>query len=254
MTSRKKPHLSELIETFSQQGTDTALIDRNARILRASTVNDYDQNNFKKVISSIELNGLTHFNMTTFWGKITPSLEEMLTENSMAVHELQLHYSSSSNPANSLDQFTSAFNCDSVGCIAGFAMAEAMNWQQPKWMVEDSRNYMMAFEHIACNFLNIPLEVGRRIFYGDSGSVWAFVRFYENRQYSDIQWENALDDLCEEECDYDEQWENENIVLSSIDYKVAVDVLQRIVQGEIIFSKNNDFLPEYSVGSHAKIN
>jgi hypothetical protein len=212
--------------------------------LSKMTHKDYNQESFKKLIASIELNGLTNFNMTTFWGKILEGIERSKYNNwEMPIHSLTLHYEESSKAANSLDNYTQAFNCNSVGCIAGFAMAIALNWKQPEWLTSDSRNYMSSFENIACNYLNIPIEVGRKIFYGDKASVWAFVKYHEKSDYKSLEWAEINDN-----CDYDEfDWTEENIDLASIDYKTAVDILRRIAVGEIIFPESNEYIPQYNI-------
>ena len=217
----------------------TLIENRNKSSLELMTHKDYDQKSFKELISAIELNGITSFNMTTFWGKIAEGIERNLGNSlDMPIHSLSLHYEETSKGANTLDQYTSAFNCNSVGCIAGFAMAIAMDWKQPDWLTEDSRNYMHSFENIACNYLNIPIQVGRKIFYGDEASVWAFVAYHERENHQNLEWSNWEDD------EYDDfDWTEESIELSSIDYKVAVDVLRRIASGEIIFS--DEFIPQY---------
>jgi hypothetical protein len=104
---------------------------------------------------------------------------------------------------------------------------------------------MSSFENIACNYLNIPIEVGRKIFYGDKASVWAFVKYHEKSDYKSLQWSEIDDNR-----DYDEfDWTEESVDLASIDYKIAVDVLRRIAAGEIIFPESNDYIPQYNCDS-----
>lgn len=205
----------------------------------------YNQGAFDKVISSIELNGITNFNMTTFWGKISAALDRNYNNTpETPINKLIMHYEECAVGANALDKFTNSFNCDSVGCIAGFAMAEAVKWIQPEWITEDSRNYLDAFEGIACAYLNIPFEVGERIFYGGSGCVWSFVKFFEPENYGSIEWED-VEELDRYNCDDQDDWQSESIELSTISYKVATDVLRRIANGEIIIDHRNGFSPRY---------
>lgn len=206
----------------------------------------YNQGAFDSVIKSIELNGITSFNMTTFWGKISAAFERNFNNTEdMPIHKLTMHYEECSAGKNALDSFTNKFNCDSVGCIAGFAMAEAVNWKQPEWLTEDSRNYMDAFESIACAFLHIPFEVGSKIFYGEEASVWAFVRYHEPENYGSLEWSNT-DDFDIHDNYYENDWTCEGIALESISYKEAADVLRRIANGEILIDSSNDFIPRYS--------
>ena len=252
MKTVKKPTIEELINGFdyiynpntleldAEEATDISI--KNLLALQNVTHEDYDVNNFHKLIQSIEANGLTNFNMTTFIANIE---DIVLTDiESTPINNLTL-FSSAVACDNAFDVITSSFNCDSVGCIAGFATANALNWQQPKWMKSDSREYLKFLENIACNYLNIPLEVGRRIFYGDNGSLWSFLRFNEPSDYESLKWENSTRRLNRYNCDYDDQWECESIELSSINYKVAVEALHRIMDGQIIFAKDNEYLPEY---------
>lgn len=215
---------------------------------------DYNQEAFSKVISSIELNGIASFNMTTFWGKISAAINRnYYNREDTPVNELLMHYEESSYGGDSLDIYTNSFNCDSVGCIAGFAMAEAMNWVQPKWINQDSRNYLTAFENVACSYLNIPVPVGTKLFYGESGCIWSFVRFHEPENYSSLKWEDSEDDLDVYNCDYKDQWVYEGIQLESINYKSAADVLRRIASGEILIDSTNNFTPRYSEETKKKV-
>lgn len=207
---------------------------------------DYNQESFARLISSIELNGITSFNMTTFWGKISAAIERNSNnQEDTPVNELVMYYEESSFGGDSLDIYTNAFNCDSVGCIAGFAMAEAMNWVQPKWINEDSRNYLSAFEIVACSYLNIPVPAGTKLFYGEAGCIWSFLRFYEPENYGDLRWEESRD-IDVFDYDYDDQWKDEGVQLESISYKAAADALRRLANGEIVINSDNDFTPRYS--------
>lgn len=257
MESVVKPTIQELIDaytlyqkgynsgTYSQEGWYD-LSDSNQSYLENLTQKDYNQETFKILIDSIEYNGLTNFNMTTFIGNIDSWLNESQWA-SVPISEFTLTSSTSCKAENAFDLTTSAFNCSSVGCIAGFAVANAVKWNQPKWMQEDSRNYLEFFEHVACNWLNIPLQVGRRLFYGDSESVWSFLRFHEPTNYGSIDWLNL-----DSETDYTTQfWDDykydSEIRLETINYKYATDALRRVASGEIIMNyENEQFEPHYS--------
>lgn len=253
MKTVKKPTIEELIKGFDYVYNHTTIdVERveeediamkNLLALQNVTHEDYDVNNFHKLIQSIEYSGLTNFNMTTFIGNIENLRDEY--SESIPVNNLVLNPGTNMHCDNAFDVITNSFNCDSVGCVAGFATANALNWQQPKWMKRDSREYLNFFEHMACNYLNIPLEVGKKIFYGDGGSVWSFLRFNEPSEYKSLKWENEGDRFNRNTTDYDDQWECESIDLVSIDYKVAVDILHRIINGHIRFAKDNEYLPEY---------
>lgn len=242
--------VEKLVKAYTEylkDGNDSwhAISSKNHEYLYTKNVGDYNQESFKTLIESIELNGLTNFNMTTFIGNIGDYLD--FYEGSL-IHEIPVNKSTASGKA--FDQTTNAFNCNSVGCIAGFAVANAVNWNQPKWLTDDSRNHIEFFEHVACNWLNIPIQAGRSLFYGDSGSVWSFVRYFEPNNYGQIEWTNQCDSFdysTADECDEEEWFCSETeIELSSINYKYATDVLSRVVAGQIIISNDNDFSPRYS--------
>lgn len=256
MTTIVKPTVQELVNAYTEyqkayndhtisQEDWHEIASRNAASLRNAKQPDYNQETFKTLINSIELNGLTNFNMTTFIGNIDSWLKQPEWANS-PISEFTLTSSISSSSKNAFDVTTSAFNCSSVGCIAGFAVANAVNWEQPKWMQEDSRNYLTFFEHVACNWLNIPIQVGLRIFYGEEESVWSFVRFHEPKNYASIEWLNLDSEADHSFCDWEDYKSDSEIRLETINYKHATDVLRRIASGEIVFNKDNDYEPEYS--------
>lgn len=253
----EKPTIEQLIDGFNHIYGNTGLnrfeienedvATTNWKALVRSQYEDYNIQNFHRLIQAIEFDGLSHFNMTTFLANIKDfDKSEYGNDDYTPVNSLTLNYSSV-HSKNVMDTTTKSFNCDSVGCVAGFATAVALDWKQPRWMKMDSREYLNFFEHMACNYLNIPLEVGRRIFYDDAGSVWALVKFYEPETYGAIQWKDDHTGYDHIDCDYDDQWEELEVDLSTIDYKTAVDVLNRIASGEIRFNDRNDHLPYYKV-------
>jgi hypothetical protein len=223
---------------------------KNENLLYDNKFSDYNQKSFKTLINSIEANGIDSFNMTTFISNITKYLKNSL--NSSLIHEMDF----SGMTQTSKDVFsksTQAFNCNSIGCIAGFATAHALKWKQPQWLTDDSRNHVDFFEHIACNWLNIPLSTGKSMFYGDNDSVWTFVRFFESKNYQQIEWVEEMSSVDCESPYYKKnakgnQWVRNSlkVELNSINHKYAVDVLQRIMNGEIIIDSENDFIPKYS--------
>lgn len=257
MKTVQKPTIEDLIKGFNHIYDHTDLDSYQIEKEDISTINwrslvrnqyeDYNIENFNKLIQAIEFDGLSHFNMTTFIARIDDfGINEYGNDDTTPINHLKLNYSSTSSN-NAFDITTKSFNCDSVGCIAGFATAKALDWKQPEWMQRDSREYLNFFEHVACNYLNIPLEVGKRIFYGDEGSVWSYLRFFEPENYGAIRWENETQNLDHSNCDYDEQWEEADVDLSTIDYKAAVDVLNRIASGEIRFDDRKEHLPYYKI-------
>lgn len=206
--------------------------------LNQNTYKDYDVEAFKNLISTIERNGLTNFNMSTFLGHLSDTWDNHYNyvhevARSSLINKLDL----SKDPL--VDKTTSKFNCTSVGCIAGFATAIAFGWEIPKWLGKgDSRDFHNEFELIACSYLNIPIWVGRKIFYGDEGSAWAFAK-----QHSHLLGDayRHLSTECDYEFDEDDDssWTYVNIDLNSISYKDAVNMLTDIIEGKIIFHQEN---------------
>lgn len=240
----QKPSLTELLWAiniemnryqFNEELVDEAenIIYRNSTALSQAKYSDYDQENFKKLIASIEYNGQTNFNMATFMSL----LDENIRVDYVYTHEVNRSSMINDLPPvyttdNSIfDTTTKAFNCDTVGCIAGFATALAYDWQQPKWLVGDTREYYSEMEHIACNFLNIPISFGKAIFYGDESSVWSFAKAYSNKlggAYENL--ESEYDGYIDED-----NWEEYSINLNSIHYKDAINLLQDVADGKILW-------------------
>jgi len=250
-----KPSLTKLVKTYSAVVDDKTqdewnrVCQKNDISLQSAKQKDYNQKNFKILIESIEANGIVNFNMTTFIAKISNYLEN---NPSLQVHEFEIGLRGNEKSKNSFSKTTQSFNCDSVGCIAGFATANALDWKQPKWLTDDSRNHVDFFENIACNWLNIPIEAGRKIFYGSESSVWSFVRLFEPQNYSQIQWAERNEKYdyrtVPKASPYDPEWDfySGTVMLNSIHHKYAVDVLTRIKDGEIKLEQSNSYNPVYA--------
>lgn len=241
----EKPSLKELLwaididcnkfthnDSITQKASE--IIQRNYEALRDVTYSDYDQENFKKLIASIEYNGQRSFNMSTFISMIDQDVKQDYTY----IHEINrgcmindLPSSSINNPI--FDTTTKAFNCDTVGCIAGFATALALDWEQPKWLSGDTKDYYREMEQIACNFLNIPIEFGKAIFYGDENNVWAFAKTYSDKLGNAY---DNIDTLYGEDVEEEDDWSCTSIDLNTIHYKDAVNLLQDVADGKILWT------------------
>lgn len=197
------------------------------------TYKDYNVFAFKQLIASIEHNGLSNFNMSTFLA--------FVDEDHMK-HYDYIHQIMPSGLINYIDQetdnifskSTDSFNCTSVGCVAGFATAIAMNWQSPSWLKGDPREHYESFELIACAYLNIPVWVGKKIFYGEAGCVWAFAK--QNSHFLGNAYQNIEFNNYDEE--FEDDWSCYEVNLSSISYKDAVNLLNDVIEGRIIFDLN----------------
>lgn len=242
LTSFTKMMLPNNNERFDVQSNWFAMRDMNENALSGVTQPDYNQDNFNSLIAAIELNGITSFNMNTFMGVIKKDSEEYY--DGLPVHQCTVnHITGNSKPIKLFDASTNAFNCDSVGCIAGFATALSMDWYQPSWLKGDTRDFSIFFEAITCNWLNIPIAVGKTIFYGDEGSVWSFLKFFEPHNYSGMQWLNGYgddEDYNGSDSDYQDYWTELEVSLTSIDYKTASDVLRRIADGTILINMSRE--------------
>lgn len=246
-----KPSLASLISAIElmQSGKERMFIDgcvrdekwasdiyrANNEALKSVNYIDYNQDGFKQLISAIENNGVDHFNMTSF----ISSLRTRTDEESYESESTHGHLMAITDNRTVLSNTTKTFNCDTVGCIAGFATATALNWKDAVWMKGDSRDYSHYFEAISCNFLNIPLQVGKRIWYGEAGSVWSFLKC--NNEEFNLGFNNLVS-MYDEDGDCEDYYDEYNeISLNSITYKDAVNCLTDIASGKILFEKlSND--------------
>jgi len=209
--------------------------------------NTVNKDNFKKLIDAINFDGKAKFNMQCFIGKL--SLDSEHFESSI----INGTDAASDFTARQLDwvETTDLFNCNSVGCIAGFATALANDWKTPEWikpttydkqLFQGYQNWAPDFEKEANQFLGLSRGQGNKLYYNTDDCVWKYLRYYEPDRYPDLDYINSDD------CDIDNfDWDDSDLEIdfSTIDYKTAVDVLTRIMNEEII-------LGEY--GADIKIN
>jgi hypothetical protein len=98
---------------------------------------------------------------------------------------------------------------------------------------------MNAFEQTSNNFLGLTYQEGKNLYYGDSNCIWKWLMENEPERY-DLELEDygSMDAANEEGIDW---WESElTIDFSTIDYLTAIDVLTRIMNGEIGLANIND--------------
>lgn len=212
-------------------------ISYNTRYLAAVGPNKVNKENINKVIQSISVNGDKHFNMSTFFGLIGSEDEaEYFDERHSTVHNLSVN--SIANIRNIFNTSTSSFNCKTVGCIAGFASAIALNWNDS--LVKDIRRGMNSnrvWESIACNFMNIPLQIGEKIFFGEKGSVWSYLNL-KCKKFRNLYYDDDTNYRIDQEYIYENDWTEIGIELASITHNNAIDLLTMIVNDEIIFNEN----------------
>jgi hypothetical protein len=194
-----------------------------------------NKENMQRVIDAIKIDGQKKFNMSAFIGKLNDErFEQYVFENDRLASQY---------PASRvlrIDEGTDIFNCTSMGCIAGFATAIASEWKAPKWLsVDNHSDQMNAFEQTSNNFLGLTYQEGKNLYYGDSNCIWKWLMENEPERY-DLELEDygSMDAANEEGIDW---WESElTIDFSTIDYLTAVDVLTRIMNGEIGLADIND--------------
>jgi len=254
-----KPSIQELIEAFieyhqvlKEREHDSAwwfdsndkiknsmawgrLSNDNWKYLSVSEYEDYDLFNFDRVIASIELNGKKHFNMAGFLGILDQEAihQELDEENlSEGIYSVNTDFISQSKGEGLFDTTTKAFNCDTVGCIAGFCAANAVDWNDMLWNKASNFNinHHDLYETVACNFLNIPMQVGKKLFYGDSDSIWAYLAhsFSNQEDFKTLEFEDEYDD-------------SSGIDLNSINANAAIAALKMIRNGDISFSPKNNY-------------
>ena len=216
-TSSPYTGIRELNDEFERCGK---IISQSQKELALATPSEYNMDSFEKLADAIEESGKYHFNMSTFF------YEENRTRFGYI----------SDNIFNTSNQ---SFKCNSGACIAGFASAIALDWDSTKTSFAAKTTNNEHWQHIACYFLNIPYDVGTKIFYADSGSIWSFLK-PRIEFFDDLEWGED----CGYEVDYgninEYDYEDLSVSLSSINYKHAVKALRMIKRGELSFDKSFD--------------
>lgn len=189
-----------------------------------------NKQNMQRLIDAIKFDGQKKFNMQLFIGKL---------ESEYQIKEVFEHGELASiykpTRVSYIEEGTNMFNCTSMGCIAGFASALANDWKAPNWLAEDNASaHVGMFEKEANSFLGLTHEEGRNLYFADSKSIWKWLQYVEEAKYPELSLEdyNSIDDAYDEG---DMQWWDDDLYadFSSIDYLTAVDVLTRIMNGEI---------------------
>ena len=207
------------------------------------------KNNFKKLIKAIETDGVWKFNMSCFLGKLDVDDEEITYyhENGMPVNGFE-------TSTISTVKTTEMFNCNSVGCIAGFATGLANKWKTPSFLQRTANpnydgygNYSDDFEEIANKYLGLTDREGKNLYYASDGnSIWKFVKWSEPNRYSNLEWTDDYDD--NDVHDYQNRnrkwWDNDIEVELT-----AVDVLTRVMNEEISLAKQNSY-PGYIINPY----
>ena len=236
---------------------------QNSKYLAVMDHEDYSKKAFDMLIASIQLNGEQHFNMQMFMGLIQNEYEDENNDfrnfgEGSNVYGISPDYIGSLRGTDYSPFFktTKTFNCDTVGCIAGFAVATALDWRED--LVKKTSNYSYnqndLFEHIACNFLNIPIGHGKKLFYADANSFWGMLKHYAS-EYNDTHTESGIrvfDDLCylgEDEDDSSDDYKA--IDLGSISPEMAVRALELLRDGHLQVNIHNT--PMFSKDYNSRI-
>lgn len=199
-----------------------------------------NKENMQKLIDAIKFDGQKKFNMSAFIGKLN---DERFEHYVFEDDELASRYPASR--VLRIEEGTDIFNCTSMGCIAGFATALANNWKAPSWLsIDDHSKHVSNFENASNEFLGFTWEEGRNLYFGDSKSIWKWLMENEPERY-DLELEDygSMDNANEEGI----SWYEDELAIdfSSIDYLTAIDVLTRIMNGEIGLADKLDHEPYY---------
>jgi|LakMenE01Jun11ns_1017448.scaffolds.fasta_scaffold9813463_2 hypothetical protein len=233
-----------------------ATVNNNVLALKDVKAKDYNKANFDSVISSLERDGKEHFRMSVFFANIT--------RKSYEHDSFELTPVSGENDFSAIfNNATSEFNCNSVACIAGFAIAEASDWRIKSLYknIDLAENYVVL--NLAANYLNIPLSVAESIFYANEHTVWSWLKaqqYYDFRhgeltkqseqvdsrlnkfkdiesyldKFGDVDFDQDYFYSCEEYgYEQDTFWENCGIDMVTITWKEAV-ALMTLIRDEII--------------------
>jgi hypothetical protein len=188
-----------------------------------------NKENLQRVIDAIKFDGRKKFNMNVFIGKLNHEHHE-----TYVFEDDELASGYPATRVTRVDEGTDIFNCTSMGCIAGFATAIANEWKAPSWLSIDSHSdHVYSFEQTANEFLGFTREEGRNIYFGDSGCIWKWLMKHEPDRYSELTLEefDTMDEAEEEGYEWDA--EDLQINFNTIDYLMAIDVLNRILNEEI---------------------
>jgi len=236
-----------------------------------------NKENFKTLISEIETTGKFRFNMHAYISDLSQddidnfsydfefqTLSDLEKQgqfnNKFLASEYEPETSSSITTTN-------IFSCNTVACIAGYAMALSNDWKTPSWLNPNSvffhrnqhsselRSFSTRIENEANKFLGLTPEQGEKLYYNRGDSIWKFLRYYESERYPSLQWQWEKD--YEDECgwgDVDKEILREenleryrscswtdcelDIYFGSINYITAADVLTRILNEEIVIGSH----------------
>jgi hypothetical protein len=226
------------------QNTDwVRMSNQNFKYLTLMEYEDYDLFNFDRLIASIELNSEKHFNMASFMSVLNMESykEEHDLDEDPEIFKVDINHLDSMKKSNLFNNTTKEFNCDTVGCIAGFCVANAVEWNDSKWSPALAYNigYHDIYEHIACNFLNIPIQVGKKLFYGEPNSFWSYLAYHHGSEthFLDLNWdEETMGCGCN-----DTHYTDTGVDLNSISSEAAVRALQMIRNQEVVFTAKNNY-------------
>jgi len=157
-------------------------------------------------------------------------------------------YQMNSRSEYTIAEGTTLFSgCNTVGCIAGFATAIANKWTMPA----ETKANMEFYTKTANEFLGFNYQEGTNLFFADQHSVWKLVKSVygsdsnENNailpeMYGELEFDDeSLSRLYvtdEDDSAYTEDDSEMAIEYKTISPEIAIDVLQRILSGEIILA------------------
>jgi hypothetical protein len=224
-------------------------VNNNLFALRDVKAKDYNKDAFNKVISSLERDGEMHFRMSVFFAS--------LIKRSCEYDPYEMVVPRGEGFSQIFNNTTSEFNCNSVACIAGFAIAEASDWRIKSLYknVDLGENYVVM--NLAANYLNIPLTVAESIFYGGEHTVWSWLKaqnYYDFTHTESVELSEQvkihIDKFEQINFDQDEFyscedygfgedvfWQNCGVDLDTITWKEAVSLMTLIRDEVIVFDR-----------------
>jgi hypothetical protein len=217
-------------------------VNNNLFALKDVKAKDYNKDAFDKVIASLERDGEAHFRMSVFFASL--------------IHD-EFSIPRGEGFSQIFNNTTSEFNCTSVACIAGFAIAEASDWRIRSLYknIDLAENYVVL--NLAANYLNIPLTVAESMFYAGEHTVWSWLK---TQNYYDFTFAESIELSAEvknhinkfEQLSFDQDefyscedygveentmWESCGVDLDTITWKEAVSLLTLIRDEVIVFDR-----------------
>lgn len=227
----------------------------NSEYLRKCWMSRIKVDNISRVIDAINKDGKFHFNMSVFFGMISKenNYDSYIPDVGLIASSCRIDYRENfklENPAKKFDEGNQGFGCRAVGCIAGYAVGSASEWDERKISFVNLGCEASAFQAIACNYFGIPLEVGSKIFFPEDGSLWSWIKvmidsgrveklYTDLSVFNDLEWNEETQSNLEGYTSDEDNWEDNAIEFSSITYQMAAEVLRLLKNKTLTFNEDD---------------